>query len=67
MSTVTFSIPGISCNHCVHTIKTEVGEIPGVSSVDATTDGKQATISFDDPATEEAIRALLAEINYPAE
>lgn len=67
MSTVTFSIPGISCNHCVHTIKTEVGEIPGVSSVDATADGKQATISFDDPATEEAIRALLAEINYPAE
>jgi copper chaperone len=67
MSTVTFSIPTISCDHCVHTIKTEVSEMPGVSSVDATADGKQATVSFDTPASEEKIRALLAEINYPAE
>ena len=66
MTTVTFSIPGISCNHCVHTITTEDSEMPGVSSVDANADGKQATISFDDPATEESIRSLLAEINYPA-
>ena len=66
MATVTFSIPNISCNHCVHTIKTEVGEMPGVSNVEANADGKQATVSFDDPATEDGIRALLAEINYPA-
>lgn len=66
MTTVTFSIPGISCNHCVHTIKTEVGEMPGVSSVDANPENKQATVSFDDPATEDGIRALLTQINYPA-
>ena len=66
MTTVTFSIPSISCNHCVHTIQTEVGEMPGVSSVNAAADDKQATVSFAPPASEEAIRALLAEINYPA-
>lgn len=65
MTTVTYSIPNISCHHCVHTIKSEVSELTGVTSVDATVDTKEATIIFDAPATEEQIKALLAEINYP--
>lgn len=66
MKTVTYEIPNISCNHCVHTVQMEVGEIEGVDSVEAVADTKKATITFDDPATEEGIKALLAEINYPA-
>jgi copper chaperone CopZ len=66
MITVTYSIPNISCMHCVHTIKTEVGELEGVREVVADAAGKQATITFEAPATEEQIKALLAEINYPA-
>jgi copper chaperone CopZ len=65
MTTVTYSIPNISCHHCTHTIQSEVSEIPGVQSVSATVDTKQATIVFEEPATEEKIKALLAEINYP--
>jgi copper ion binding protein len=65
MTTVTYSIPNISCGHCVHTIQTEVGDLAGVKSVVASTDAKQVTITFDAPATEEQIKALLAEINYP--
>ena len=66
MTTVTYSIPNISCNHCVHTVKTEVSEINGVSSVEADISLKQATISFEPPATEVEIKSLLEEINYPA-
>jgi copper chaperone CopZ len=51
--------------HCVHTIKTEVGELAGVKSVEADPNTKRATIVFDAPATESAIKNLLAEINYP--
>ena len=65
MTTVTYSIPNISCNHCTHTIQSEVSEIAGVQSVSATVDPKQATIVFDNPATEDEIKALLSEINYP--
>lgn len=65
MKTVTYSIPSISCKHCVHTIKTEVSEIPGVKSVEADAVTKNATIQFDSPATEEKIKTVLAEINYP--
>ena len=65
MTTITFNIPNISCGHCVHTIKTEIGELAGVQSVDANMESKQATITFGSPATEEKIKELLAEINYP--
>lgn len=65
MTTVTYSIPNISCGHCVHTIQMELKEIDGVKSVEAVQDLKQATIIYDPPATEETIKALLSEINYP--
>ena len=66
MTTVTYLIPNISCGHCVHTVKSEVSEVPGVLSVDAEITTKQATITFEPPATEEEIKSLLDEINYPA-
>jgi copper chaperone CopZ len=66
MTTVTYSIPSISCGHCVHTIQSEVSELAGVVSVVADQTTHQATITFDAPATEELIKSLLAEINYPA-
>jgi len=65
MTTVTYSIPNISCGHCVHTIQSEVGEISGVKTVVANQETRTATITFDDPANVETIKALLAEINYP--
>ena len=67
MSTVTYTIPNISCKHCVHTIKMEVGDLNGVQKVEADEKTKQATITFAEPASEEKIKALLAEINYPVE
>ena len=67
MKTVTYTIPNISCMHCVHTIKSEVSELAGVKSVEANAQTKKTTITFDDPATEEKIKSLLTEINYPAQ
>ena len=67
MTTVTYTVPAISCGHCTHTIETEVGELQGVQSVKAEIDSKKVVITFDTPASEDKIKALLAEINYPAE
>lgn len=66
MTTVTYSIPNISCGHCVHTIQSEVSELPGVKSVQADQNARKAVITFEAPATEDKIKELLAEINYPA-
>lgn len=65
MSTVTYSVPAIHCEHCVHTIQTELGQIAGVRRVLASVQPKQVTVDFDPPATESQIEALLAELNYP--
>jgi copper chaperone len=62
---VTYSIPNIHCQHCVHTIQSELIEVPGVRSVKADQLSQIATIEFEPPATEEHIKALLEEINYP--
>ncbi len=35
MTTVIYKIPNISCNHCVHTIQTELSDLDGVQSVAA--------------------------------
>ena len=67
MKTITYTIPNISCGHCVHTIKMELGELPGVSSVEGSEQTKLVTIGYDDPATKEQIEALLAEIEYPVQ
>ena len=67
MTTVTYTVPAIHCGHCTHTIEMEVGELQGVQSVKADEATKKVVISFDAPANEEKIKALLAEINYPAE
>ncbi len=67
MQTITMKVPNISCAHCVHTIKSEVGELAGVKSVEADMQTKLVTVGFDDPATQAKIKALLAEIDYPAE
>ena len=67
MTTVTYTVPAISCGHCTHTIETEVSELQGVQSVKADITSKKVVITFDTPASEEKIKSLLAEINYPAE
>ncbi len=64
MNTIQYTVPNISCGHCVHTIKMEVGDLEGVQAVEARHDTKEVTIVFGEPATEEQIVALLKEINY---
>ncbi|MCB0189686.1 MAG: cation transporter [Caldilineaceae bacterium] len=65
MTTKTFTVPNISCSHCTHTIESELGELAGVQSVKAEEETKQVTVNFDAPASWDAIKELLVEIEYP--
>jgi len=64
MISITYSVPNISCNHCVQTINTELSELPGVKSVAADLTTKTVKIDYEPPATPEKIEELLTEINY---
>jgi len=65
MTTVRYSVPNIHCMHCVHTIQSEVAELAGIRSVKADAGTRDVEIIFDEPASEDKIKALLADINYP--
>ena len=60
-----FTVNEISCGHCTSAIEEEVGEIAGVSMVEADIDSKRVMVEYDDPADWDQIKAKLIEIEYP--
>jgi copper chaperone len=66
MEKITLSIPTISCEHCVMTIKRELGEMQGIKEVEGDATTKEITVQWDLPTTVEKIKSTLKEINYPA-
>jgi len=65
MEQVTFTVPNISCGHCVATIQRVVMEIEGVREVTADAATKHVEVRYDSPATREAIVAVMTEWEYP--
>ena len=43
--TLTFSVPGMTCEHCKASIETEVGGVPGVASVAVDLDSKDVVVT----------------------
>ena len=66
MEKETFSIPNISCGHCVMNIKNELSEMEGIKTVEGSPEAKSIMIEWESPATLEKIKETLKEINYPA-
>lgn len=66
MEKKTFSIPNISCGHCVMSIKNELSELEGVRSVEGNPEARSIDVEWDAPITEDKIIDTLKEINYPA-
>ena len=60
-TTRTYSVPGISCDHCKHAIESEVSTVDGVDVVVVDVDAKLVTVSGGDDA---AIRAAIDEAGY---
>ena len=44
MSTVTVTVTGMTCGHCVSSVREEVGSIPGVTAVDVDLASGKVTI-----------------------
>ena len=67
MQTKTFVVPNIGCDGCVRTIKNEISEVAGVTLVNGNKDTKVVTVAWDERTSWDAIKAKLAEIDYPAQ
>ena len=66
MEKKTFTVPNISCGHCVMSIKNELSELEGVKSVEGNPETKSIDVEWDAPITEDKLIETLKEINYPA-
>ena len=60
--TRTYSVPGISCDHCKHAIEGAVAGVPGVAGVEV--DVAARTVAVDGDATDDAVRAAIDEAGY---
>ena len=66
MEKLLFSVPKISCGHCVAAIQNELNELDGVSQVDGDPQTKTVNVTWQAPASEAQIKEKLKAIGYPA-
>ena len=63
--TIEIKVSGMSCQHCVHAVKSSVSALAGVAAVEVSLEKKLATISFDPAKTNrEAITAAIEDQGY---
>ena len=63
MADTTYSVPGISCEHCRTAISREVGSVAGVESVIVDLDRKLVTVAGEG-VSDAAVRDAIDEAGY---
>ena len=64
MSTTTYTVTGMTCEHCVRSVSEEIGELPGVQAVDVALESGAVTVTSDAPLDQAAVRAAVEEAGY---
>ena len=63
--TLTYTVPGMHCDHCERAVKSEISEVAGVRSVDVDLRTKLVTVSGEE-VSDEAVREAIDEAGYEA-
>lgn len=63
MSTVTYNVPDVSCEHCRTAITNEVGQLAGVSAVDVDLEARTVTVTAE-PFDGRAVVAAIEQAGY---
>jgi copper chaperone len=63
-TTNTFTVVGMTCGHCVRSVKDEVGKIDGVNSVAVDLKSGLVTVESDTDIAEETFVAAVDEAGY---
>ncbi|HEX2774351.1 MAG TPA: copper ion binding protein [Micromonosporaceae bacterium] len=64
MVTATYRVQGMTCDHCVKAVSTEVAAIPGVSAVRVDLASGQVTVISDAALDTDTVRAAVDEAGY---
>ncbi|WP_430331392.1 heavy-metal-associated domain-containing protein [Rhodococcus sp. ACT016] len=66
MSTAEYTVTGMTCGHCVGSVKEEVGAIAGVSDVAVDLQSGRLTVTSAAPLPESTVAAAVEEAGYTA-
>jgi copper chaperone len=64
MSKVSITVAGMSCGHCVSSVREEVGSIPGVTAVEVDLPSGTVTIDSERQIEADAIESAVEEAGY---
>lgn len=64
MATRTYSVEGMTCEHCVRVVTEEVTAVPGVADVAVDLATGRLTVTGDGPVAAEAVAEAVAEAGY---
>lgn len=64
MTTATYRVKGMTCDHCVRAVTDEVGKIAGVTGVEVDLASGRVMVSSDIPLDAAAVRAAVDEAGY---
>ncbi|MGH3362062.1 MAG: heavy-metal-associated domain-containing protein [Nocardioides sp.] len=62
--TTTWHVTGMTCGHCVASVREEISELPGVERVDVVLDSGEVTVRSADPLDRAAVLAAVEEAGY---
>lgn len=63
-TTATYTVKGMTCDHCVGAVRQEVGAIDGVTDVAVSLADGRLTVTSAAPVAEAAIRGAVDEAGY---
>jgi len=66
VDSLTYTVPGMHCEHCKAAVAAEVGSVAGVEVVDVDLETKRVTVRGGE-LDDEALRAAIGEAGYEAE
>ena len=64
--TTTYTVPGMSCEHCTRAVNEALSSVPGVRSVEVDLDTKLVRVQGDD-LDDPTLRAAIEEAGYEAQ
>lgn len=64
MTETTYTVTGMTCEHCVRSVTEEVSELDGVTGVSVDLPTGAVTISSSQQLSEEAVRGAVEEAGY---
>jgi copper ion binding protein len=62
--TQTWTVTGMTCEHCVASVTEEVGELPGVRRVDVVLADGALTVEAEPRLSDDAVRRAVEEAGY---